>query len=147
MKLPETRCKTHLRRGENQNPMNFYQPSQEVAAPKRKHLRNHMKYSWYRATGLQKGLFLLGHGLQKLFLSQHRKATAFHHPSRSCCNIPCCLSSSSSTSTGINLLASHSPLVTGFAALCQAVNVTRICQIQSRGDHGALSERCTQFFH
>lgn len=64
----------------------------------------------------------------------------------SCYNIPCCLSSSSSTSTRINLLAVHSPLATGFAALCQAVHVTRICQIQSRGSHGALSKRCTQFF-
>lgn len=147
MKLPETRCKTHLRREENRNPTNFYQPTQEVADLKRKHLRNHMKCSWYRATGLQKELFLSGHGFQKLFLSQHRKATAFHHPSHSCCNIPCCLSSSSSTSTGINLLAAHSPLVTGFSALCPAVSVTRICQIQSRGDHRALNEKCTRFFH
>lgn len=67
-------------------------------------------------------------------------------PVASCCNIPCCLSSSSTTSTGFNFLAVHSPLATGFAALYQAVNVTRICQIQSRADHGALSKRCTQFF-
>lgn len=75
------RCKAYLRRGENQNPMNFYQPTQEVTALKRRYLKNHMKHSWYRATGLQKEVFLLGHSFQKLFLSQHCKAAAFSHPS------------------------------------------------------------------
>lgn len=72
---------TFEERRKPKNPVNFYQPTQKVTAPKKKHLRNHMKRSWYRATGLQEEFFLLGHSFQKLFLSQRCKATAFHHPS------------------------------------------------------------------
>lgn len=67
----------------------------------------------------------MGHGFQKLFLSQHHKAMAFHHPG--------CFLLQHSLLPLLQFQNLHRsqpscspfPLATGFAALCQAVNITR----------------------
>lgn len=148
VKLSEMRCKTHLRKRENHNPMNVLPTNQpKKLQPQRGNISG---ITWNIAgtelLDYRRGYFSWVTAFQSYFSLNTAKQQLSITPVASRYNIPCCLSSSSTTSTGFNLLAVHSPLATGFAALRQAVNVTRICQMQSRADHGALSKRCTHFF-